>query len=206
MDLNELDFDNIGSWPLAIKAIFIGLSCLVAFLFSIWMVVKPEMKNLEIAKQKQAELLQAYEIKYSQAANLDLYKKQLKQIEILFGNMLGKLPNSSEVPNLIEDISKLGTTNGLEFELIKPEDEIVKDFVIIMPIKIIVEGNYHQLAGFVSDISFLQRIVAFDDFTIRRKLPTAGKLMKKVTPDEELVMEIMAKTFRYSTDYKMSTK
>ena len=201
MDLNELDFDNIGSWPVPIKIVFVSLCCVILLILSIWFLIKPELRKLDAAKQTQAELLQTYEFKYAQAANLEAYQKQLKQIQLLFGSMLGQLPNSSEVPSLIEDISKLGVANGLDFELIKPEDEIDKDFVTIMPIKIIVEGHYHQLAGFVSDISTLQRIVAFDDFTIKRPEQKQGTQIKKIGPEDKLIMDIMAKTFRYSVDY-----
>lgn len=199
MELNELDFDNIGSWPLAIRMVFLGLCCVILLILSIWFLIKPELNQLDQVRQEQQGLLQTYEVKYAQAANLETYQKQLKKIRMMFGSMLGQLPNSSEIPSLIEDISKLGVANGLDFELIKPEDEVEKDFVTIMPIKIIVEGNYHQLAGFVSDISTLQRIVAFDDFTIKRP-EVKNNQLRQIGPKDKLMMDIMAKTFRYTAD------
>lgn len=199
MNFNELDFDNIGSWPRAVKIVFISLCCILLLVLSVWVFIRPKLNQLEQIRQEQANLLQSYEFKHTQATNLAAYKEQLKKIRLLFGDMLGQLPNRSEIPSLIEDISKLGVANGLDFELIKPEAEIEKDFVTIMPIKIVVVGNYHQLAGFVSDVSTLQRIVAFDDFTIKRRTITAGRI-QKIGPKDDLVMDIMAKTFRYSVE------
>lgn len=195
MDLNELDFDNIGGWPLAVKVIFITLCCTVILVLSSWFIIKPQFKHWDLALDEKTELMQEFEQKYGYAANISTYLEQIKQIKSMFGTMLGKLPSRSEVPNLVEDISKLGIANGLDFELIKPEAEIERDFVTVMPIKIIVEGNYHQLAKFVSDISTLQRIVSFDDFTIKRESPNLQNPAPVGT--DRLIMDIMAKTFRY---------
>ena len=85
--------------------------------------------------------------------------------------------------------------NGLEFKLIKPEQEERKDFYAELPIRISVTGSYHQLAEFISSVSSLQRIVTLDDFTISRgsKALPGGKKQD----DDTLTMDITARTYRY---------
>lgn len=205
MELNELDFENMGHWPLAIKAVFILLCCTILFIVSYWFFIKPQWNTLKQVKLEQANLLQDYRIKHRDAINLIQYQEQLKKIQLLLTDMLAQLPNSSDIPNLVEDISKLGTLNGLDFQLIKPDNEIQEDFVTVMPINMIVNGRYHQLAGFISDVSRLQRIVVFDDFTIRRQEETPDRL-QKVTADTKLTMNIIAKTFRYKTEPSVGAK
>lgn len=205
MELNELDFENMGNWPLAIKAVFILLCCTILFILSYWFFIKPQWNALKQVKLEQANLLQAYRTKHRDAINLIQYQEQLKKIQLLLTDMLAQLPNSSDIPNLVEDISKLGTLNGLDFQLIKPDNEIQEDFVTVMPINMIVNGRYHQLAGFISDVSRLQRIVVFDDFTIRRQEETPDRL-QKVTADTKLTMNIIAKTFRYKTELSVGAK
>ena len=60
------------------------------------------------------------EQKARKAANLDAYKAQLAEMEQSFGAMLRKLPNKTEVPNLLTDISQQGSGAGLDQKLFQP--------------------------------------------------------------------------------------
>ena len=107
-----------------------------------------------------------------------------------FGSLLRQLPEKTEVPGLIEDISHQGLAAGLEFKSIKlmPEKEI--DFYVELPIEISVLGNYHQFGEFVSNVASLPRIVTLHDFTI--------KPVNNDTSGNNLEMNITAKTYRYT--------
>ena len=98
MDLSELEFENIGAWPKLIKAIFIALCCSVVLILGAWFLVKPQFQKLDRAQLTQTQLLETYEQKYFVAANLRAYEEQLEKIKLMFGSMLGQLPNQSEIP------------------------------------------------------------------------------------------------------------
>jgi type IV pilus assembly protein PilO len=114
----------------------------------------------------------------------------MEEMEQTFGSLLRQLPNSTEVPDLLVDITQAGLGRGLEFVTFKPENELRKDFYAEFPISLEVNGGYHELALFVSDVAALPRIVTFGDITIKTKTSTgkgAGRLS----------MSAKAKTYRY---------
>jgi type IV pilus assembly protein PilO len=120
------------------------------------------------------------------AVNLPAYKEQMEEMEQTFGSLLRQLPNTTEVPDLLVDITQAGLGRGLEFTLFRPEKELPKDFYAEMPISVEVRGSYHELAQFVSDVAALPRIVTFGDISIT----SASK-------DNKLTMSAKAKTYRY---------
>ena len=103
--------------------------------------------------------------------------------------MLRQLPSDTEVPALLEDITRTGLKSGLEFEQIRLLPENVQQFYVELPIQITVVGSYHDLATFVSSASSLPRIVTLHDFDISRVSPDSGA---------QLRMNILAKTYRYN--------
>ena len=90
---------------------------------------------------KSRRLLTTLEQKARKAANLDAYKAQLAEMEQSFGAMLRKLPNKTEVPNLLTDISQQGSGAGLEQRLFQPGQQVNKDFYAELPIKMRLTGT-----------------------------------------------------------------
>lgn len=189
VDINDLTFENIGIWPTAAKIVVIVLLCALILGLGFWFDVKRQITKLETVENEEIDLRQTFEIKYEQAVNLEAYKQQVAEMARLFADMLQQLPAKTEVPSLVEDISKMGVANGLTFKLIRPQGEIDREFYAELPIQISVEGNYHQLAEFISSVASLQRIVTINDFTIKHPDGEEG--------GDDLVMDITAKTYRY---------
>ena len=110
-------------------------------------------------------------------------------MEVSFGALLKQLPSDTEVPGLLEDITRTGLGSGLEFEEIKLLPEAAQQFYIELPIQITVVGAYHDLATFVSGVASLPRIVTLHDFDL---VPANDSGSSK------LRMSILAKTYRYN--------
>ena len=157
MDLNELTFDNIGIWPWPAKIAVVALSCVIILTLGYWFAVKPQVKQLKMVELEEVDLRSTFEIKSSQASNLAIYKEQVQEVKKRLNTMLLQLPEQTEVPNLIEDISKVGIASGLEFNLIKPEPEKKLDFYAELPIEIVVSGNYHEFAEDSNKVEDLQK-------------------------------------------------
>jgi type IV pilus assembly protein PilO len=188
IDVNDLDFNNLGSWPAAVK-IIAGLLLLVAVLaLGYNFHLKDLQVQLEGGRVEEESLKQQFSSKAFQAANLDAYKEQMQEMEVSFGALLKQLPSDTEVPGLLEDITRTGLGSGLEFEEIKLLPEAAQQFYIELPIQIKVVGSYHDLATFVSGVASLPRIVTLHDFEL---LPDADSSTK-------LRMSILAKTYRYN--------
>lgn len=193
INLSELTLDNIGQWPLPIK---MGSIAGVAFLIialGYWLIVKANFEQLASMEAQEVTLKTDFETKQRQAANLQAYRNQLELMNERFGTMLKLLPAKNEMPGLLEEISKTGVASGLKFELFAPQAEVKQDFYVELPIKITVIGTYMQLAIFLSRVAEMSRIVTLHEFSI------AGLTSKdnKVVSEDELVMNITAKIYRY---------
>lgn len=186
-DLGSLDFDNVGSWPVAVKVI-IWLLLLLAVLAAGYYYHIEDLQ-LKLAKEEatEAELKKDFEKKAFQAANLDAYRQQMVEMEESFGALVSQLPSDTEVPGLLEDITNKGLLNGLEIASIDLQKEAAREFYVELPIAISASGSYHDLGAFISGMAGLPRIVTLHDFTISAKGKDAN----------DLSMNIIAKTYRY---------
>lgn len=118
IDLSDLDFNNIGSWPGALKVIVCVLVFVVLLVLGYHFHLKDLQVSLERVEATEVALRKEFEDKSFRAANLEAYKEQLAEIEERFSGLLKQLPKDSEVPGLLEDITQMGLNSGLEFESI----------------------------------------------------------------------------------------
>jgi type IV pilus assembly protein PilO len=189
--LRDLDPNDPSRWPLPYRLGCIALIFIVATgVLSYFMAWKPKKPELDAARGQEAQLLQTLEQKARKAANLDAYKAQLAEMEQSFGAMLRKLPNKTEVPNLLTDISQQGAGAGLDQKLFQPDAQINKEFYAELPIRMKLTGNYHAIGAFVSGIAALPRIVTLHDVEIVAADKAAGGT-------DQLQLNVTAKTYRY---------
>jgi len=188
-ELNSLDPQNIGAWPLPIRIVVIAMVCAGIAYATFHYDVDPQLLALEKVEEEEVTLRQTLDIKQKKAANLEALKEQLAEMKQSFGDMIRQLPDKTEVAGLIVDISQTGLAAGLTFELFKPGKEKPAEFYSELPISIRVVGEYHQFGEFVSGIATLPRIVTTHDINITRSAATAeGK--------GSLIMKATAKTYR----------
>ncbi len=188
-DLNNLDPQNIGAWPLPIRIVVIAVVCVAIGYATFHYDVNPQLLALEKVEEEEVTLRQTLDIKQKKAANLEALKEQLAEMKQSFGDMIRQLPDKTEVAGLIVDISQTGLAAGLTFELFKPGKEKPAEFYSELPISIRVVGEYHQFGEFVSGIATLPRIVTTHDINITRSAATAKS-------KGSLVMTATAKTYR----------
>ena len=186
-DLSDLDMENIGSWPMALKVIVLGLLYAAILIAGFYFHVEDLNKRLSVVEQEEQTLRQDFEKKAFEAANLEAYKAQLVEMEQRFGALVAQLPSETEVPGLLEDITDKGEMNGLSIKRIDLLAEQAQTFYIELPIAIEAVGSYHDLGAFISGMAGLPRIVTLHDFEITLDTDAAPMLE----------MSILAKTYRY---------
>lgn len=184
-DPNDLDFNQAGNWPIGVKAIVYMLVFAIVLGAGVYFLILDKHAAVEKEIGREQELKQEYQLKAFQVASLDALRKQMADVESRFAELLKQLPTDKEVPGLLEDITEIGMSAGLEFDLIALQPERQAQFYVELPIRILVRGNYHQMGEFVSGVAAIKRIVTLHDFTLK---PSNGG---------DLSMEISAKTYRY---------
>jgi type IV pilus assembly protein PilO len=187
LDFGELNLDNIGSWPLAVKVVAWVLVFVVVLVIGYFTNIADQRQQLTQVESKEQGLKDEFKDKAFKAANLEALRNQMKEMEGSFGALVSQLPTDTEVPGLLEDITNKGIESGLEITSIKLQAEQAKEFYIELPISIEVTGTYHDFGTFVSGIAALPRIVTLHNF----------KMVVDPKAPGVLTMSISAKTYRY---------
>ncbi|WP_105102777.1 type 4a pilus biogenesis protein PilO [Microbulbifer pacificus] len=187
LDINDIDFSRVGVWPLAGRVALLILIAAVLVGGGYFFMIKDRYSQLEFAANKERELFTQFERKSFEAANLEAYREQLVEMEETFGALLKQLPKDTEVPGLLEDIDEFGRGSGLTIQKVALEGEQVGEFYVELPIRIEVQGGYHEFGAFISGIAGMPRIVTLHDFDIQTSKDGAALLN----------MVVNAKTYRY---------
>ena len=186
-EMNDLDFEQIAYWPFEVKTVFALLVSVIVAGAAFYFLVKDKLPILEKIEKEEFELRGKYEAKYLIAANLEAYEEQLERLKLDFQKVVKSLPTNNETPGLLDDITLVGTSSGLTFKGINWQKEIPKEFYTELPIRIEVNGNYHEFGEFLSEVASLPRIVTVHDF----EMESAGG---------ELSLVLSAKTYRASPE------
>ncbi len=201
-ELNNLlnDPANV-SLPIKIGAIAVvfGLTLFAGYK----LVIIDQTETLKRVQSEELEKRSVYEKKQARANQLPAYKAQLAEMQASFGALKDQLPSDTEIPGLILDISEKGLSNGLEIELFKPKPEIQKEFFAEKPIELKAKGTYEELAGFVSDLSALPRIVTINNIQLEPIKKEKGKKdksnndIRNTTGVSRISLHAIIKTYRY---------
>lgn len=188
IDLSKLNANNIGNWPIPVKAVVVVLVCVAIGGGAYWYDTQNQIEDLERLKRSELDLRRDFETKQRQANILPKLKEQLEEIKKSFGELLRRLPSQTEVPALLVDISQTGLASGLTFKRFEPGGERPREFIRELPIQLTLVGTYHDLGKFVSGIAALPRIVTQHNITL------------KPNGDGTLTMTEIAQTYRYQEE------
>ena len=189
-DPNNVDFDKMGVWPLPAKAFVLVIIIFAIFALTYYVKISDLKDQLAAVSATEVSLRKSYETKSFEAANLEAYKAQMDEMDKTFNSLLNRLPSDAQVPGLLDDIGARGRESGLTINATTIEADKAAEFYIEVPFKINVDGGYHDMAGFISGIASMPRIVTLHDYTITKK--NAGLLN----------MQISAMTYKYKTQEK----
>ncbi len=196
-DINDVDWNNMGSWPLLGRAIFAAVLFVSALIGLYFFDIQGLSEDYNYAISDEKVLKEKFEGKAFRVANLANYKKQLEDIEASFGSLLRQLPKDTEVPGLLDDITTAALGASLQIKSITLDDEVETEFYTELPISIDVVGEYHDFGAFVSAVAGLGRIVTLHDFNI---------VSAKESDVNKLNLKIVAKTYRYNNENKKKKK
>jgi type IV pilus assembly protein PilO len=179
-----------GQWPWLPKlAAFAAVAALVMVLGWVFMLADVQ-SALDAEREREPVLQQDYKTKLAQAVNLPELRKQKSQVEEYVTQLEKQLPGKAEMDALLSDINQAGIGRGLQFELFRPGQVVVKDYYAELPISLRVSGRYHDIGAFAADVSNLSRIVTLHNLNV---LAPTGK----DAASGNLSMEATARTYRY---------
>lgn len=181
-----------GQWPLLPKAA-VWLAAAVLVVLLAWLTVLSDaVASLDAEAAQELTLKDNYRSRLAKAVNLDELRKQKLQVQEYVTQLERQLPGKAEMDALLSDINQSGLGRGLQFELFRPGQTVMKDYYAELPIAIKVTGRYHDIGAFAADIANLSRIVTLHNFTIAAPAPNAPQ-----ANSGQLTMEATVRTYRY---------
>lgn len=162
----DLKFDFLHNYPPLKRALMLlGIIILIAGGFT-YFVYMPKLKSLQRVERKlkkaQIKLHQTQQI----ANQLPKFEAEIENLNIAFKKALKKLPDNKEIPSLLLKITKLGKESKLTFNLFQPLSNRNRDFYAEVPIDIEVQGSYHAIGHFFSQVCAMPRIVNIYNYSL----------------------------------------
>ncbi len=193
IDLNNLNFHNPGSLPLPVKLLAMALAFAVILLIAFyWIALQDDSKLNELEREQGIEvnLKKEFSEKAQRANNIEAYEEQKRKLQSMVQDQLKMLPSKNEIAQLLSDISKTATDNGLKIEKIEWAPEMAREMYTELPMNIVIVGDYEKIGNFTADVANLSRIVVIEEFVIDHYDNNS----------ENLKMTMVAKTYRYNAD------
>jgi len=188
-DFRNLDFNNVGAWAPGVKWTFCILLFAAIVGFGYWYKIMDQGDELENKQKQEVTLKKEFSEKAAKVANLEPLKKQLDEMQDMLAEMLRQLPNKTEMPDLLVNISQAALSAGLETQLFQPGAETLKEgFYAEKPIALRMLGSYHQFGSFISKVASLPRVVILTMHNVSLK-PVGNKV------GDELMLEGTVKTY-----------
>ncbi len=123
------------------------------------------------------------------AQDKDQWKAQVDTLNQKLARAVKELPDARQIPDLVRRISTIGKKIGLEFLLFQPLPEVKRAFYAEVPVKLKVEGSYHEVATFFDRVGKFSRIVNVRDIHMHTPIERSGRMV--------LTIEGTAVTYRF---------
>ena len=196
-ELRNLQIDDVIRWPVKTKLIVVAIIVLVLGILAWFEFISPENDLYNQLKTQEDSLKIQVRQKQLLAASLPAYQAQIREMNRRFQDFLQQLPNRTQIPSLLDDVTLAGRSRGLDFELFQPTGEVNKNFYAKIPVKLKVVGTYNDIGRFAAAVAAMPRIVTINNIDIAR-MPDAGATnIAKAQAAQKLVMQCTATTYRY---------
>jgi type IV pilus assembly protein PilO len=174
--------------PAAHKIALLGL--LIGLLgagqyFLVYQGQRDEIKGLDRNLNKLEMELQEKE---NIASNLSTFKRRVEELQQLLEEKKKNLPDDANLDHLLKTLSELSEKSDMQIIKFTPQSEVRKNFYAEIPVKMEIEGNYHEIATFFDKVSKEERIINISGITMGSPEMRNGKIVVKGS--------CLAKTFK----------
>lgn len=182
--LDIASITDISAWSTAmLRALSASLVLLIFLLFYV-VIISNSLRTWDQVQTHQRNLIEEYGRNADLIAKKSVYEDQMNQLDTTIELLAAAMPSSSEVPEILEDITMAANRFGLVTAMVTPQAAVTSDLYVELPLKITISGSYQQLMGFLSALTQLNRFFSLHDFTV-----TASKA-------GTLDLVFLAKTYR----------
>jgi type IV pilus assembly protein PilO len=123
------------------------------------------------------------------AQNLTDKTREFNELQGKLEAALTELPEKKDVDELLNQLNDVAKKSGLEIIKVEPGAEAPSGFFARIPVKMMVQGNYHEIALFLQEVASLRRIVNVNNIKFGGGVLKGDKVV--------LNSDFLATTFRF---------
>ena len=195
LNLKNINLEGILKVPLKVKVGIVAGIVLVFWGLYGGIVVYPKITKMNTLKIEINELTAKRDAKKKDASNLPKLKEEVKRLERDLVYSMTVLPNTEEIPKLLDAISNNMRFYNLEILSFKPEQESKKDFYAEIPLNFRFSGSYKEIGEFIQTIGRYPRIINMATITLRDPKIKNNRVV--------LTAEAKAYTYRFLKEEEM---
>jgi Tfp pilus assembly protein PilO len=152
----------------------LGLAILVAFAFffksSVYSNQKEQLRNLKLeVSTKESEIIK-FEAKSKAIAglkrNVKKSSEKLQRVESRLASLKERLPSTSQISNLLVELSAEGSPEEVHVVSIKPMALEEKGELIRLPFQVNVESAFFSFGDYIQRLENLERVMVIENFKI----------------------------------------
>ena len=164
------------------RMIIIGMICCAVFLMGYLFDMADLRDKTVIAGSQESDLIKAIAISNQRQTYIRSEISRLPTLNGLIALWEEKLVRHEKMPDILNDILHIGASNQLQIISFNPSPETKTARYFKVPIKMEAVGTYNQIAGFLSQIANMPKLIALEDFTmtaeeVKAAQPSSGNLV-----------------------------
>jgi len=161
--------------PLVQRVGILGGVLVLIFILYVYLLYIPIKQDVSDLEETYEASKKNYIREKSKADDLPRYEEELKKLHEKLNEALAKLPNKSDISQLLMDIPNLSRELNLDVVKFEPRPEIKQDFVAEVPLAIEVRGPFKTTIKFFERLGKLPRIINVKDIYFNVISPKKGE-------------------------------
>ena len=101
--------------------------------------------------------------------NMEKYRKEYAEMKEVLGEILRQLPETKDIPNLLRNVSSIGSETRVKVTYFEPGTVQNKDFYGEFPFKFKFIGPFHNVGYFFDGIRKMERVIDIRNFSLTAK-------------------------------------
>lgn len=176
----QLQLGSLGKYPVLAKSLVgVLMATLVAVVYYVlWYGdisdAIDKQKKQEVSLKADLAKVKQSEFEYHKDL-AELTERQQKQREL---NKI--LPETTEYPAFLSALQGVANVAGVQLQGWTPQEEVVQKFFARVPMKLTIEGRFHQIAKFFYGVGQLDRIINIENISLTQPKAKSEEVVLKV--------------------------
>ncbi|RXJ73455.1 pilus assembly protein PilO [Veronia nyctiphanis] len=167
-DWRDLDLEEIPEWSKAAQHGLLMLSSVVVAAAALFFFILPASQDVQSLVTEEQLLKTQFRIKAQQVAALPDVGEQIEALQSHYDFLSQQLPAEDDMATILQRVNEVGLKQGLTFNRLEFQEPKQSGWLYEIPLTMNISGNYDNLGLFSEDISRMPRVVALQDFSLKK--------------------------------------